>query len=237
MKKILLTLLMFSGIGIYAQDLEGAWRLEGQDDDGNPFSAVAIMANGFQAVTWYNGDGAFIHTTGGPYHLKSDTIFREIEFDTRDSSWVGQTFGIKVELGKDYVKIVDGGDIWKRIDDGSPGKLAGAWLFSGRKREGEIVERATDGPRKTMKILSGTRFQWIAYNTETRQFHGTGGGNYTTVDGKYTENIEFFSRDDSRVGASLDFNFEIQDGKWHHFGKNSRGEDMYEVWSRRLAQH
>ena len=26
-----------------------------------------------------------------------------------------------------------------------------------------------------MKILSGSRFQWIAYNTETRQFMGTGG--------------------------------------------------------------
>ena len=231
MKNTLLTLLMLSVIGISAQDLEGAWIMEDRDDNGNPISAVAINVNGFQAVAWYNADGEFVQPTGGSYYLEGDSVFREIEFDTRDSSWVGLTFGLKVEFEKDYVKVVDG--IWKRIDDGSPGELTGAWLMSGRKRNGEIVERDTDGPRKTMKILSGTRFQWIAYNTETRQFHGTGGGNYTTENGKYTENIEFFSRDDSRVGASLVFNYEIQDGKWHHSGKNSRGEEMYEVWSPR----
>ena len=84
-----------------------------------------------------------------------------------------------------------------------------------------------------MKILSGTRFQWIAYNVETKQFMGTGGGTYTTVDGKYTENIEFFSRDDNRVGASLEFNYKLKEGKWHHSGKSSKGDPMYEVWSRR----
>jgi hypothetical protein len=84
-----------------------------------------------------------------------------------------------------------------------------------------------------MKILSGTRFQWIAYNTETGQFRGTGGGTYTTIDGKYTENIEFFSRDDSRVGASLGFNFELKNGDWHHSGFSSKGTPLYEVWSLR----
>ena len=43
-----------------------------------------------------------------------------------------------------------------------------------------------------MKILTGSRFQWIAYNTETKQFFGTGGGSYTAKNGVYTENIEFF---------------------------------------------
>ena len=125
-----------------------------------------------------------------------------------------------------------GREVWmKRIDAGQPDDLAGAWLISGRMRDGEIQERSTDRPRKTMKILSGKRFQWIAYNTETKQFMGSGGGTYTTVDGKYTENIEFFSRDDNRVGASLKFNYELKDGKWHHSGKSSKGKPIYEVWS------
>ena len=63
-----------------------------------------------------------------------------------------------------------------------------------------------------MKILSGSRFQWIAYNTETRQFMGTGGGTYLTANGKYIEQIEFFSRDNSRVGAKLDFEFKLDEG-------------------------
>ena len=82
-----------------------------------------------------------------------------------------------------------------------------------------------------MKMLSGTRFQWIAYNTETKQFMGTGGGTYTTVDGKYTENIEFFSRDDSRVGASLEFDFSFVDGNWYHKGFSSKGDPMHEIWT------
>ncbi|MEL7147197.1 MAG: membrane or secreted protein, partial [Bacteroidota bacterium] len=86
-------------------------------------------------------------------------------------------------------------------------------------------------PRKTMKILSGTRFQWIAYNTETREFKGTGGGTYTTENGRYTENIEFFSKDDSKAGISLQFDFEIVDGDWHHSGLSSKGTPIHEIWS------
>ena len=124
------------------------------------------------------------------------------------------------------------GSIWNRVDDGTPGQLAGAWLITGRKRDEEMTERKS-GPRKTMKILSGTRFQWIAYNSETGDFMGTGGGKYTTEGGKYIENIDFFSRDNTRVGASLEFDYELKNGKWHHWGLSSKGSPIYEVWSLR----
>ena len=62
---------------------------------------------------------------------------------------------------------------------------------------------------------------------------GTGGGTYTTDEGKYIENIEFFSRDQTRVGAALSFDFELKEGKWHHSGKSSKGKDIYEVWGLR----
>ena len=84
-----------------------------------------------------------------------------------------------------------------------------------------------------MKILSGTRFQWIAYNIETKEFKGTGGGRYTTENGRYTEQIEFFSKDDARVGAELGFDYELKEGEWHHSGLNSKGKPMYEIWSKR----
>ena len=84
-----------------------------------------------------------------------------------------------------------------------------------------------------MKLLSGTRFQWIAYNTETKQFMGTGGGTYSTVYGKYKENIEFFSRDDSKAGLKLEFDYEIIDGDWNHKGFSSKGDPLHEIWSQR----
>ena len=134
-------------------------------------------------------------------------------------------------ISDDVLKIVDNNIQFNRIDSGAPGKLQGAWLMSGRVMDGKTQLRDTSGPRKTMKILSGTRFQWIAYNTQTKQFMGTGGGTYTTIDGEYTENIEFFSKDDSKVGLSLKFNFELKDGKWHHSGSSSKGDPIHEIWS------
>lgn len=121
---------------------------------------------------------------------------------------------------------------WKRIDDGAPGQLAGAWLITGRKVNDEM-HTIKPGARRTMKILSGTRFQWIAYNAETKEFFGTGGGTYTTQNGKYTEHIDFFSRDNSRVGASLEFDFSLEDGNWRHKGLSSKGDPIDEVWTKR----
>lgn len=82
-----------------------------------------------------------------------------------------------------------------------------------------------------MKILSGTRFQWIAYNTENKEFMGTGDGTYRTENGTYTENIEFFSKDDTKSGISLQFRYELIDGDWHHSGLSSKGDPIHEIWS------
>jgi len=48
-------------------------------------------------------------------------------------------------------------------------------------------------------ILIDGFFQWIAFNTETFKFSGSGGGEYKTLDGKYIEIIQYLSRDDSWV--------------------------------------
>jgi hypothetical protein len=64
-------------------------------------------------------------------------------------------------------------------------------------------------------------------------FSGTGGGRNTAKDGNYTETITYFSRDNSRVGAMLDFKYEMLGNDWHHTGLNSRGEPMFEIWARR----
>ncbi len=121
---------------------------------------------------------------------------------------------------------------WIHIDNGTPGKLSGAWLITGRMNDGKM-SKMNPGARRTMKILSGTRFQWIAYNVDTKEFLGTGGGTYTTENGKYTENILFFSRDNNRVGASLQFDFTLEDGNWRHKGLSSKGDLIDEVWTKR----
>ena len=57
----------------------------------------------------------------------------------------------------------------------------------GRVRNGNEQRRNLDRPRKTMKFLINGYFQWIAFNTETFQFSGSGGGKYITKDGKYVK--------------------------------------------------
>ena len=48
--------------------------------------------------------------------------------------------------------------------------------------------------RKTLKVLTGTKFQWAAINAETKEFFGTGGGSYTFVNGKYSSDrrLEYY---------------------------------------------
>ncbi|MFD1315438.1 membrane or secreted protein [Namhaeicola litoreus] len=233
MKKILLLLLLTLSIPLSAQSVIGAWEAI-TTKDGQQVKNVVTFSEFHQVSTWYHlNDGKFLETNGGAYQLNGNTMTETVEFDSGQSDRVGTTVSFQVEVSAAELKI-DGKDlVWTRIDDGKPGALQGAWLMSGRKRDGEIQTRDTSGPRKTMKILSGTRFQWIAYNTETKEFLGTGGGTYTTLNGKYTENIEFFSRDQSRVGAKLEFDYQLTNGDWHHSGFSSKGDPLYEVWTKR----
>ena len=219
---------------VTAQSLVGAWETTMTKDSGESVRNVVIFSEGYQVSTNYDArTGKFMNTNGGSWSLNGDILTEVVEFDTRDSTRVGTEISFKITIEDNELSADEYDFSWTRIDDGSPGKLQGAWLMSGRVRNGEVRTRDTNRPRKTMKILSGTRFQWIAYNTETKQFMGTGGGTYTTVDGKYTENIEFFSRDDSRAGMSLEFDYELINGAWHHKGFSSKGDPMHEIWSRR----
>jgi len=232
-KAILLVICLLSAAILAAQELEGAWVSIETYDEGVKIQYVTIISGDFISQAFYEkSTGEFKGTWGGKFSVKDDKITYTVEFASFDPELVGTSRKMVFTKVDDKLQIEDD-KIWTRIDDGTPGELFGAWLISGRKRDGEIVQRDTSGPRKTMKILSGTRFQWIAYNTETKEFMGTGGGTYTTIDGKYTENIGFFSRDDSRVGASLEFNYELKDGDWHHSGLSSKGKPIYEVWSKR----
>lgn len=238
--KFYLSLLLCTIISLTgkSQSLEGAWQAIHADANGNSLKSVVIFAGDFQAVATYEADsGKFINTNGGLYAINGNTVTEKVEFNSSNPEMVGKEISFKIVKTASTIRIVGHDIIFNRIDDGTPGDLNGAWVMSGRVRDGETQTRDTSGPRKTMKILSGTRFQWIAFNTETKQFMGTGGGTYSTIDGKYTEHIKFFSRDDSRVGASLEFNYNIIDGNWHHEGLSSKGDPIHEIWSKRLLEN
>ncbi len=233
MKKIILLLLCtFLSFGIKAQNIIGAWEMYSTSNNGDKIRSVVIFTGGYQVISTYNANtGKFIKSNGGTWKLEGNTMTEKVEFDTVTPERVGSEVSFKVDITDNTIQIVDSDMKLTRIDDGTPGELQGAWLMSGRVRDGKAQMRDTSGPRKTMKLLSGTRFQWIAYHTESKKFIGTGGGTYTTVDGKYTENIEFFSKDDSKAGVNLTFDYSLIDATWNHKGFSSKGDAMHEIWT------
>jgi hypothetical protein len=211
--------------------LAGAWR---QKHDNNE-ETVKIYADGYFMFARFDKAGKrFVAAGGGTYSLQGKEYRENIEFFTADSTQVGQAWSYKVSALKEKKLVLEakkGKENWERID-GSQTVLTGNWRITARANANGEMNPIQRSPRKTLKILSGTRFQWAAINTETKQFFGTGGGTYTAKDGKYTENIEVFSRDNSRVGASLAFDYEVQGNDWVHSGLSSKGDKIKEVWSR-----
>ena len=223
--------------GTNKSDLKGAWQ-NATTEKGEAITRVLLFSGDYFSWTEYKtASGEFRSTKGGSWQMQDEQITLNYEFNTADTGMVGKSevWMVKIQKEKLILSQSTGAKLsWDNIDKGESTDLTGAWLMAGRVGEdGKVSRRDTSVPRKTMKILTGTRFQWIAYNTATKQFSGTGGGTYSAKNGVYTENILFFSRDNKRVGASLTFKFDKQEGEWHHAGKSSAGEPMHEIWAPR----
>ena len=193
--------------------------------DKNGISTRVILDKDYIVLSKFESEsGNFISTLGGYYKPGESLNLNEYVYD------------VNLEFNSNYdqdsiknLSIIKTSK-WKNISK-SNDILKGKWVMSGRYNNGEFRTRNTDLPRKTMKILIDGFFQWIAFNTETFKFSGSGGGEYETIDGKYIEIIQYFSRDDSRVGAVLDFNYEIKNKDWYHSGLSSKGNPINEVWT------
>ena len=166
--------------------------------------------------------GEFKFTRGGFYSGKKD-LNVDFEFNsnfTNDS--------IKKILYTNTKK-------WKKVSL-SKQKLQGKWLMAGRVTDKGEKRRDLNRSRKTMKFLMNGFFQWIAFDTSSFRFFGSGGGSYNTEyeknpeKGGYTEKIQFFSRDNNKVGLILPFEYDLRGEDWYHKGLNSKGGALHEIW-------
>lgn len=196
-----------------------------------PEKHILLVSGDYWSHTAYTLD-QFKWTMGGSWVNESEDAIRiTYEWHSTDSAKVGTTATWSYQFVDTELQL--NSDRWKSLETGQTTPLTGPWLISGRMRDGEISRLDTERPRKTMKILTGNRFQWIAYDIGEKRFLASGGGTYTAERGRYIEKIKFFSRDNSRVGAQLLFTFRVDGNDWHHKGKSSKGEPLYEVWSKR----
>ena len=240
MKIILALFLSITFFTIKAQTetsiLDGAWQ--SKDASGN--TQTMICSDKYLMFAVYDlSQKKYVKSGGGTYQLSvvsgKNVLSYIREFNTEDSTVVGLTVANFYTVSKSDLSLSEGPLVgnWKRIDESkSPKTMNATWRIKAREGSDFKMQNILKGSRKTLKILSGSRFQWAAFNTDTHQFFGTGGGTYTVENGKYTENIEFFSRDNKRVGASLTFDCILNGNDWTHAGQSSTGTRVHEIWEK-----
>jgi hypothetical protein len=223
--KFFIVLLSFLSFQTFAQSLEGGWKsIEGDK------TTLILATKDYISITEYKPK-EFIKTWGGKYETqKGGQVFIKVDFNSADGSMVTtqQTYTFKLKK-----KILEfNKQSFVRVDEKGKNDLTGLWVITGRANAQGEMGKITPGARRTYKMNADGYFQWLAINTQTGEFSGTGGGKYTLKDGKYTEHIEFFSRDNSRVGAALTFDASVSGNDWTHSGKSSKGDPIKEVWTK-----
>jgi hypothetical protein len=226
----LFLLTAFSRTAIEPVEMIGAWGY-------GPAENRTVMINTdkvFSVATYDIPGKKFIHSYGGVWRIENNKLIRTIEWNSKDSSQVGKEISEAVKIVGGKLISTDSKETWTRLDDGRPGELMGAWIITGTYKNDSVSKRGNPFfPRRTMKILSGKYFHWIAYNVASKSFMNAGGGSYTTSNGKYRENIEFFTKTAESVGKSLVFDYSFVNGDWRHKGEKSTGGPMDECWSKR----
>jgi hypothetical protein len=230
-------IVLFSSVVSSAQSVNGAWKLLNQNGKAFPNECIKIYSDGYFMFATFTAKGAFVKAGGGTYKIQGKDYIEVLDFYTTDSTSVRKPMTYSLSLKNDEIVLsANDGEVqetWKKIDDAAS-SLSGTWRFGARVNDEGVAgpRREASSPRQTMKILSANYFQWAAFNHETKQFSGTGGGTYKLEDNQYTETIRFFSRDDTRVGKSLTFECKLDGSDWYHKGKGTTGDPVSEVWEK-----
>lgn len=211
------------------KQLIGAWGY-------GPTNQRTVMINTdyvFSVATYDLPSKKFISSYGGTWSVQGNQLVKKIEWNSKDSTQVGKELREEIQVNGNTL-VGQNKEKWDRLDDGKPGALMGAWVITGNYRNDSVSKRPSPFyPRRTMKVLSGKYFHWVAYNVATKDFQNAGGGTYTTNNGKYTENIEFFTKTPESVGKSLLFDYSFVNGDWRHKGEKSTGGPLDECWTKR----
>jgi len=228
----LVVLLIFSG-KIEAQIPASVYHYEEKSNEGTLHHELKLDEDYFVHTIYRQSPAEFIKTYGGYYTIADNNLIIQLEFNSDYIKDKITNLKIPFKFKNKTLILEKPTQMTFSPTTHSAQVLDGKWLITGRVTDQGEERRDTSRPRKTMKYLLNGHFQWIAFNTETFEFFGCGGGTYEASNGKYIENIVYFSRDNSRVGATLSFNYEINGNDWYHTGKSSKGDPLNEIWTRR----
>ena len=234
---ILLVLFISGSFMANGQVIEGIYMDTLPHNVSKRIHQVKIYNDYFIYTAYENDPANFIKTLGGFAKIeKTDAntlLVILLEFNSNYEQDSIKQLSLTIKMIGDKLQLNWFEELTLKPIEIKTQDLDGEWLFATRGPDTGQDRRGEKSSRKTLKFLKDGMFQWIAYDTESFRFSGTGGGSYSSKDGIYTEQIEFFSKDNSRVGAVLEFNYELNENDWYHTGNNSKGEAMYEIWARR----
>lgn len=222
----------------YAQILNGAWRLVEKNNQPVENEAIKLFSNTYFTYAAYDkATGEFTEASGGTYSLNKLSYKEYLDIDSNEPEHSGQTVEYLNVLEEDQLILTNlktgAKEKWVRFDKADNYQMAFCWRIHKKKDQGDTGWRTIAyRPRKTLKMLTNSRYQVLALNSETGQFVGSSGGRWTGEDDTYIEHVEFFSKDQTNVGRSLEFKRAFVEGLWLHTGKTTKGEDMMEKWHR-----
>lgn len=224
MKNLIYLCLLFFSLQAQGQkkELTGAFFLKRSN-----VNTLWLFKDGYASQIQYR-DSTYINTKGGPFLLERNSIVIHTEYNDRHPDSVGLKMILPLTIQDHSLQI--GPEKFSKAKSNDQ-ELDGVWRISGRQVDNKI-NQIPKGDRKTIKILVDGYFQWVAINPAEKGFYGTGGGKYLFSAPKYEENILFFSRDNSRIGAILGFKGELIREQWHHSGNSSKGDPIHEIWSK-----
>lgn len=242
--------------------LEGTWKMIGADwsPTTQEFAACEVYKiytkDHFGFVFFDPGTGNFRGAGGGTYEVNGNNFTEAIEYFSFDSTLVGseQTFQLQLigdslfrqfgtlqsEKYDDYVL----NEFYQRVEPGisqmrGESEAFGVWH----------VEEATYGENssskedivarygKVIKIITPQYFYGVFFNPEKKYFNGVTFGKHKIKGDEYSETILSYSWDQTAVGQTVTFNWDIQAGRFHQHGfLNTEKYQNYRIeeWFRRI---
>lgn len=230
MKIFFLGLIAFISQSTLCQNLDGSWELLQKNGKSVSENTIRIYEGDYFMEASKEGDYKVTNAKGGRYTQTSSDYSEEYDFNTSEENLIHTAKKFKISVNKDTLQLNAGNQssTWLRISS-AINKLSGIWVLKGTKENGKLTfELPKD--QICLKIVSGDKFQWVTFNPETGELVATGGGASYAQYNVYLENIDFFSKDEIMVGASLSFEYQLENGQWYHRGTSSEGKPLYEIW-------
>lgn len=156
--------------------------------------------------------------------LKGTSIPFDMQF--REGKWYHKGFLLDRELNTktgevsdvDTIKVEE---IWARTNQKTNKDLSLVKTWKMLSYRDNLNGQYVEYPDFTnfIKLITPTHFVWVKYDTQGDEIYAAGAGTYTFDNKLYSESISMISPENTgQIGKRIDFEFELNDNKWFHFG-------------------